>query len=282
MNNWPIKKLGEVCDFQSGLWTGKKSPFTVVKVIRNTNFKNNDGTLNFNDVAEIKVEKKQLQNRLLQKGDIILERSGGGPTQPVGRVVYFEDNNEKYSFSNFTTRIRINDSKKVNSRYLWFFLNFFYISGKTEHMQKKTTGIRNLTFSEYKKIEIPLPLISEQKRIVKRVEELFDKINEAEKLREESKEDATTLIPATLHKIFQEGKEKGWEEKEIKEICEINPKKSEIKDSPDDLGVSFVPMNAVDEYSQSIISLDERKLSDVKKGYTYFKNSDVLFAKITP
>ncbi|MDX9856122.1 MAG: restriction endonuclease subunit S [Candidatus Moranbacteria bacterium] len=201
-NNWPIKKLEEICDFQGGLWTGKKPPFIDVKVIRNTNFKNNDGTLNFDDVAEIKVEKKQLQNRLLQKGDIILERSGGGPTQPVGRVVYFEDNNEKYSFSNFTTRIRIKEGIKLNSEYLWFFLNFFYISGKTEHMQKKTTGIRNLTFAEYKKIEIPLPPLSEQKKIVAKLDALSDKVRKIEELQKQTAQDFKSLRQSILHQAF--------------------------------------------------------------------------------
>ena len=62
----------------------------------------------------------------------------------------------------------------------------------------------------------------------------------------------------------------------------IEPKKSEVKDKADDLFVSFVPMSAVDEYLQMITSSQERKLGEVRKGYTYFRNGDVLFAKITP
>ncbi|MFH1713459.1 MAG: restriction endonuclease subunit S, partial [Candidatus Jacksonbacteria bacterium] len=124
------KKLGEICDFQNGLWKGKKPPFKKVAVLRNTNFRNG-GYLDLSNVAEIKVEKKQLINRLLQKGDLILERSGGGPTQPVGRVVYFNADRE-FSFSNFTTRIRIKNPKKNDSEYLWRYLNHLYISGVTE------------------------------------------------------------------------------------------------------------------------------------------------------
>lgn len=136
-------------------------------------------------------------------------------------------------------------------------------------------------FSVLKEKEIPLPPIGEQKRIVAKVEKLLAKIDEAKRLHVEAQKATQSLFPAELHKIFNEGKNKGWEEKSLSEICEINPKNSEIKDKPDDLPVSFVPMSAVDEHLQQITLLDERKLNEVKKGYTYFVDNDVLLAKIT-
>jgi len=239
VQKWPNRQLEEVCAFQNGLWTGKRPPFVTAKVIRNTNFKNNDGTLNLGDVAEIEVEEKQLKNRLLEKGDLILERSGGGPTQPVGRVVYF-DAGGKFSFSNFTTRIRVRNSKELDSVYLWRYLNLLYLSGVTEKMQKQTTGIRNLNFPEYKNLEILLPPIAEQKKIVARLEGLLGKIKEAKRLRAEAQEAAQDLLPAELHRIFTQsttphkqhtnklqfigmsGSRQKWEEKELGEVCELN------------------------------------------------------------
>ena len=239
VQKWPNRKLEEVCAFQNGLWTGKRPPFVTAKVIRNTNFKNNDGTLNFGDVAEIEVEKKQLKNRLLEKGDLILERSGGGPTQPVGRVVYFGADCE-FSFSDFTTRIRVKNSKELYSVYLWRYLNLLYLSGVTEKMQKQTTGIRNLNFSEYKELEIPLPPIAEQKKIVAKLEKVLGKIKEAKRLRAEAQEAAQNLLPAELHRIFSQqhsnilqnvgmsGKSASvktsvdkWEEKELGEVAAL-------------------------------------------------------------
>ena len=92
--------LDEVCEFQSGLWTGKKGPFKVVKVLRNTNF-TKDNKLNLENIAEIKVEVKQFEKRVLEKGDILIEKSGGGPNQPVGRVVLIDKRAVDYSFSNY-------------------------------------------------------------------------------------------------------------------------------------------------------------------------------------
>ncbi|MDY6868454.1 MAG: hypothetical protein SVT56_11235 [Chloroflexota bacterium] len=104
--DWTISQLNNLITTRNGLWKGKKPPFRKARVIRNTNF-NNDGTLDLSDVAELKVQDNQFSSRRLQQGDIILERSGGGPSQPVGRVVLFDLDDDDFSFSNFTTRLRL-------------------------------------------------------------------------------------------------------------------------------------------------------------------------------
>lgn len=81
---WQTRKLVDVCEFSNGLWKGEKPPFVNVGVIRNTNF-TKDGTLDDSDIAYLDVEAKQFEKRRLQLGDVILEKSGGGPKQPVGR-----------------------------------------------------------------------------------------------------------------------------------------------------------------------------------------------------
>lgn len=68
----------------------------------------------------------------------------------------------------------------------------------------------------------------------------------------------------------------------LSDVCEINPKKSEIKNLPEDTFVSFVPMADINENSMDFIPKEERKLSEVFGGYTYFQNNDVLVAKVTP
>lgn len=74
---------------------------------------------------------------------------------------------------------------------------------------------------------------------------------------------------------------RGWAWTKIGEIAEINPG---LKDNnvSDNIGVSFLPMSAVDEQTGGFNSSIIRKYGEVKKGYTAFKNGDILFAKITP
>jgi type I restriction enzyme S subunit len=106
------KSLHDVCDFINGLWTGKKPPYIKVNVIRNTNF-HKSGNLDFENVAVLDVEIKQFNTRQLKFGDIILEKSGGGPNQPVGRVCLFEKKNEKFSLSNFTCSLRVKNENEL-------------------------------------------------------------------------------------------------------------------------------------------------------------------------
>ena len=72
---------------------------------------------------------------------------------------------------------------------------------------------------------------------------------------------------------------KGWGLTTLGKCCELNPKRP--KNIDDDLLVSFVPMPAVSEDGRIDVS-ETRPYSEVKKGFTYFAENDVLFAKITP
>lgn len=73
----------------------------------------------------------------------------------------------------------------------------------------------------------------------------------------------------------------GWCWVRLGEVCEINPRRNNIA-RPDTEPTSFVPMEAVDAEKGMICEVRERLFADVKKGYTYFEEGDVLFAKITP
>lgn len=62
------------------------------------------------------------------------------------------------------------------------------------------------------------------------------------------------------------------------DVCEINPKAEVISD---DTEVSFIPMQNVTNDGKIDTSVI-KKYNDVKRGFTNFRDNDVLFAKITP
>lgn len=64
-------------------------------------------------------------------------------------------------------------------------------------------------------------------------------------------------------------------------IVNINPPKPKLEYSEDKI-CSFLPMNAINPEKGQISYLEERLFGKVKKGYTYFEENDILFAKITP
>jgi type I restriction enzyme S subunit len=76
----------------------------------------------------------------------------------------------------------------------------------------------------------------------------------------------------------------GWPSGKLgdSQVCILNPKKREVAKVPDDTLISFVPMVQVDDVSGVMDASNERPLGEVRKGYTYFAEGDVVFAKITP
>ncbi len=216
---WEVKQLNDICEFSNGLWTGKKPPFTEVGVIRNTNF-TKDGELDDSDIIYLNVEQGQFLKRKLQFGDIILEKSGGGPKQPVGRVVIFDKVDGNFSFSNFTSVIRITDKRILYHRFLHRYLYHLYTSGVTEKMQSHSTGIRNLKFDDYKQITVPIPSLPEQQRIVASIDESFAAIAQAKANAEKNLANAREVFEAYLRVAFAY-KAQGAHGEPLENLCEL-------------------------------------------------------------
>jgi len=73
-----------------------------------------------------------------------------------------------------------------------------------------------------------------------------------------------------------------WQWVALGDLAKLNPSKREIASLSDELMVSFVPMAGVDDVTGTITSREVRRLGEVRKGYTYFREGDLLFARITP
>ena len=72
-----------------------------------------------------------------------------------------------------------------------------------------------------------------------------------------------------------------WKVNPLSDYCIVNPKKSELGPIPDDYELSFIPMQSVSE-NGDVDTSSIKHYKDVKTGFTYFRENDVLFAKITP
>lgn len=214
---WRTAPLGDVTQFINGLWKGEEPPFVQVGVIRNANF-TKEGALDDSDIAYLDVEVKKFQKRRLQPGDLILEKSGGGPKQPVGRVVLFDKTEGDFSFSNFTAAIRVVDTNALDPRFLHKYLHWVYVSGRTESMQSHSTGIRNLNGDAYKAIEVGYPPLPEQRRIVAILDEAFEGIATAKVNAEKNLQNARALFDNHLRSVFTQQR-MGWKAATIGDVC---------------------------------------------------------------
>ena len=215
---WEYRTLGECCEKINGLWKGKKEPFVNVGVIRNANF-TKEMTLDFSNIEYLYVEEKQFKTRKLRKGDLIVEKSGGSEKQPVGRAVLFLKEEGDYSFSNFTSVLRILNKDELLYNFLYKYLLYIYRRGDTKSMQKATTGIHNIEFEKYLNIQVPIIPIDEQRRIVSYLDSSFKLIDEIKNKALKSLTEAKALFQSALAEAMEP--KDGWEYIELSKKCKV-------------------------------------------------------------
>lgn len=222
-------ELGSLLDLSdAGVW-GDEDLLNGISVLRSTNFTNH-GELDFTNLTFRQVDGLKRSSKRLRSGDILLEKSGGGPKQPVGRVCLFK-NDEEHLFGNFIARLRPNSS--VLSEYLFYFLWYIHSIGKTQNYQKQTTGLRNLEFKRYLGIKVPIVSLEDQARIVQNLNACFDVIE----LRKSATTKSQDLKKSIFFDLFGDisRNNKGWEIKNFGSIVEnLDGKRRPIKSSDRD------------------------------------------------
>jgi len=185
-----------------------------VNILRTTNF-TNSGVLDFSDVVKRNVSEKKVEQKKLLKGDIIIEKSGGSPKQPVGRVVFF-DKEGIYLCNNFTSILRPKKDK-VEPKYLHYLLYGSHRFGVTGMYQNKTTGIINLQLPRYvNKLEIPLPPLNIQKKIAQILDDAASLRDKTTRLLKEY----DLLAQSIFLEMFGDPliNPKGWEKAPLKKL----------------------------------------------------------------
>ena len=168
------------------------------------------------------------------------------------------------------------DKLDINKQYFVFAVRY-----NLKEMEKQTHGatMKHITKKDFDNILIPFPDL----RIQSKIAEKLDKLQSIITHRRTQLEKLDLLVKARFVEMFGEvGTDKfGWGLQRIGDICEVNPKKAKDVRLQDGLPVSFVPMPAVSENGE-IDATEIKPYDEVKKGFTYFAENDVLFAKITP
>ena len=145
------------------------------------------------------VDKAQRKRRLLHKGDLLIEKSGGGEKQLVGCVVLF-DQEFKAVCSNFVARMPI--ARGHVPRY-WSYVHAALYAGRLNYPAvKQTTGIQNLDSAAYLEARVCYPPQEEQHAIADFLDRETAKINalvtKKRTLIERLKEKRTALISRTV------------------------------------------------------------------------------------
>lgn len=213
-----MARLGDVFELQiTGEWGNECSENeTGTKVLRTTNF-TSEGIINYNDVVVRSISEAKIEKKKLHYGDIILEKSGGTEKTPVGRVVFCDEfiENDTYLCNNFTQAMRVNKAIAV-PKYVFYFMWNLHYSGKTDLLQNKTTGIRNLQVKAYLNEDFYLPSLEEQRKIAA----VLDKVSDLITKRRQQLEKLDLLVKARFVEMFGTfpANEKNWNVGKIRDV----------------------------------------------------------------
>lgn len=203
----------------SGEWGTDDETGDGIPVIRTTNF-TNEGVVDYNNVVTRTITKKNIDEKFLRKGDIIIEKSGGSDKFPVGRVIYFDGDENTYLFNNFTGLLRVKDKKAWYPRYVFYSLFANYRRGGTREFENKTTGLHNLKTDDYvSRYEVAEADASEQISICDKLDKLYGII----KSREQELQLLDDLIKARFVEMFGDINinDKRWMSQPLGEVCTI-------------------------------------------------------------
>jgi type I restriction enzyme M protein len=244
---WPMVEVGEVIDYEQ----------PTKYIVKTTNYDEN------------------FKTPVLTAGKTFIlgytnEKEGIFPANKLP-VIIFDDFTTAIKFVDFPFKVKSSAMKILHVKQEKADMKFLFQVMKTikfRHDEHKRYWI-----SQYSKIKIPLPPLEVQKEIVEQIE-VKQKAIEGARQVIENLERERRYFGQSLRKL------EGVEWVELNELCEVNPKKSEVKDK--NFEVSFVPMSDVSGQDYYFEPKQTKKIEEVYKGYTYFAENDILLAKITP
>lgn len=271
--------LGDVCEFRRGLTYKKTDEVSSSDniVLRANNIDPGTFKLNLSEMRYIRGDIQILESKKLQKDSILICTASGSKSH-LGKVAYI-DKDYPYAFGGFMGLLIPKEG--VNARYLYKILTTKIFR---DYIDELTDGanINNLRFDLIKDFTFSLPPIDEQKRIVRKLDEAFEKIDKAKANTEKNLKNAQELLEAEIEQIFSKQKN-NWIKKKVGDVFELKPAKAEVRQR---LGsndsVTFLPMSDLPSDQKVIKPKKSRNLRVVMGSYTYFGEEDVLLAKITP
>jgi len=238
---WELSKARKfISQIEPGIWgDDPKQDNNDIKCLRVADF--NFDKLTFNNVETVRNNPGIPSRKILRNGDILIEKSGGGEKQPVGRAVIF-NSDEVMTCANFVDIVRL--KKEILPRFFTYQLYAAYASKLNLKSIKQNTGIQNLDIFLYFSEIYLIPPHSQQTNIVKYLdEEIFriDQITERkQKLIEILREKRTAVINHAVTKgldskveFIESGVEwigkmpKGWSASSLKTLL-----KMKITDGP--------------------------------------------------
>ena len=166
---------------------------------------------------------------------------------------------------------------EAHYKYLYYFL---YSSVNLLNDLGSGTTFKELSAGKLKKVEVPLPPLPEQKRIVAILDEAFAGIATAVANTEKNLANARELFESYLNAVFSRRGE-GWAARRLDEVCGISSKLVDPR-APQYRGMRHVGAGNIVSMTGELIDVQTAEQEGLKSGKFLFDESMVLYSKIRP
>ncbi|MBE9188634.1 restriction endonuclease subunit S [Microcoleus sp. LEGE 07076] len=153
------------------------------------------------DPRYFEVSNKELERWRLLPGDVLVIE-GNGSADHIGRTALFRGEIEDCVHQNHVIRVRPNQAQLM-PEYLNTYLNSPLGRDQMLNLSRTTSGLFTLSVGRIRSIEIPLPPLPEQHRIVAYFDDLQAKVDALKRLQAETAVELDALLPSILDKAFK-------------------------------------------------------------------------------
>lgn len=265
MNKWQTSPLGDLCDLINGR-AFKPSEWgkTGLPIVRIQNL--NDPTKPFNYYHG-----NYKETHFIKDGDILLSWSG----TPGTSFGCFRWMRGPAILNQHIFKVTVNEDV-IDSD---FFI--YAVDRKLDEMISQAhgaVGLRHITKKKLEAIHLPVPPLTEQRRIVARIKECMQRVGEIEKLRNESLLERDSLLESLIESEFDQ---LNGQTISLHDVCEIkssliDPRKKRYSDLLHVGGSNIVSKKG------RLINLKTAREEQLKSGKFLFNDSMVLYNKIRP
>ena len=197
-NSWEETKLGYILrEIKYGSSEKSDYSFTGIPVLRIPNI--GDMELNFDDLKFLR-QNDCLANEYLEENDILIIRSNGSKDL-VGKCAIVKNLDQRYTYASFLIRLRVIDS--IYSPYIVWYLNSETARKQLFRKAKSSAGIHNINSKEIADIDITIPQISEQSKIVETLSALIEKEKQVRETAEVVIDQIDIMKKAILTRAFR-------------------------------------------------------------------------------
>lgn len=172
--HWEVVRLRATVDaLIGGVWGADPTGESDLVCVRVADFDRDMLTVRATASTMRSITPGERAHRVLQRGDLLLEKSGGGKRQPAGAVVRF-DQDLPAVCSNFIARLSTRSD--YDSEFLAYLHAALYSVRINVRSIKQTTGIQNLSVSSYLAEKVALPDRAEQQLIAEYLNERLERL----------------------------------------------------------------------------------------------------------